>query len=161
MDELKALIYSVFVLSFLCGIYRLLSVKQKETQRYLTFAVSLLSLALFCAPTLQKIDFTLPDFQYAPSGDTDQNNAWNQALLQETKQRLEAQCKQSVCEKFGIPDAQCRAELSLQMQGETVNCSSVRVTVTKNHAYLKKDIESYLARTFDCEITVFVWEESA
>ncbi len=160
MEELKYLIYCVFVLSVLCGIYRLLSPKEGKTQTYLTFAVSLLSLSLFCAPTIQKIDFTLPDFQYAPSTDSSQNDAWDQALLTQSEKELETQYAAALCEKFGIPAPQCSVKITLRLKEDTITCESVMVTVTQNHAYLKKDMERYLENTLDCDLTVTVWEES-
>ncbi len=159
MTALKQLIYSVFVLSFLCGIYRLLSSKNSQQSASLQLGAGLLSIALLCVPVLRELDFSLPDFAYHDFANNAQTEQWQSALLATSQTTLETEWKTTLCRRFSIPDNQCAVQCSLYLQGETVFCREMTVTITKNHAYKKGDITRYLEKYCDGTVSVTVWEE--
>ncbi len=159
MEHLKQLIYSVFVLSFLCGIYRLLASKNSQQSASLQLGAGLLSVALLCVPVLRDFDFSLPDFAYEDFTNNTQTEQWQQALLATSQTTLEEEWKTTLCQRFSIPENQCAVKCTLYLQDETVFCRELAVTITQNHAYKKSDMTRYLEKYCDGTVSVTVWEE--
>ena len=152
MEGLQSALYSIFLLSLLASIYRMLARRNRSTQAPMLLVIVCVA-ALILPPLLQgSLDFDAllppPIEEQAP------RDEWEQALCAQTERELAAALTQGLEVEFGLRQDTFSVQVEIARAGGQLSLRRVTVHLRAKDSYMKGDIAKYIKEQTNTSVHV-------
>lgn len=152
MEGLQRALYSIFLLSLLASIYRMLCRRNRSTQAPMLLVIVCVA-GLVLPPLLQgTLDFEglvpPPVEEQAPTDE------WEKALCAQTERELAVALTQGLMSEFGLRQNTFSVQVEIARVGKQLSLRRVTVHLRAQDSYMKGDVAKYVREQTNTSVSV-------